>query len=261
LNFINESLVYLNSKYLINEKMSKSEFINFIIYITLEYDLFGSFIDEINEIYKNYIVINFKNLIDIYIQNKEIPYPYPFNENKNKNFEKNEKKNSEKNKKSEKFYKKNITNDKENFIYINFLHNYTKEILDFNIELNNNNNKEDIRTIFNKINFSLKNLKRQSDNFLNMSFRLGELIKIQEKPIKYLIFTYIIYNIYKIFFKNFFSNLKIEELLLFNEDIFNNYKNITYDLQNKLEDKLNNIENLINLLDKNLNIYVIRKFI
>jgi hypothetical protein len=57
--------------------------------------------------------------------------------------------------------------------------------------------KDELRTLFNKMNHVLKSLKRQTDNFINLSFKLSQLIKNQEKPLKY---TFNIFNV--IYFSN-----------------------------------------------------------
>ena len=128
------------------------------IYIILEFDIIGDFIEKLNTIIKKYLIINFDNLFDIYLDGK-----------------------SSKNLNNKKFYNDDTM---DYTIYKNFIENYNLSyIQNF---LKHITIKDDMRSIFNKLNLTLKSLKRQTDNFINLSFKLGELIKTQEKPIKYI---------------------------------------------------------------------------
>ena len=138
--------------------MDKKEFINFVFFFLLEYDVIGALIDKINKIFKDYILINYDNLLKFHIDNKSI------NIDNSNNL-------------------KNIRNDsKDGFVYQNFLEFYNttkiKEIY------KNISDKDDFRSLFNKMNLALKSLKRQTDNFINLSYKLSELVKNQEKPLK-----------------------------------------------------------------------------
>jgi len=138
--------------------MDKKEFINFVFFFLLEYDVIGALIDKINKIFKDYILINYDNLLKFHIDNKSI------NIDNSNNL-------------------KNIRNDsKDGFVYQNFLEFYNttkiKEIY------KNISDKDDLRSLFNKMNLALKSLKRQTDNFINLSYKLSELVKNQEKPLK-----------------------------------------------------------------------------
>ena len=104
------------------------------------------------------MIINFDNLFDIYLDGK-----------------------SSKNLNNKKFYNDDTM---DYTIYKNFIENYNLSyIQNF---LKHITIKDDMRSIFNKLNLTLKSLKRQTYNFINLSFKLGELIKTQEKPIKYI---------------------------------------------------------------------------
>ncbi len=80
-----------------------------------------------------------------------------------------------------------------NFIeyYIEYLKNFDKKYINISIEnlLNMENEQEhkkynNIIQSFNRLNFSYKNLKKQTDSFINLSFRLNEIKNIQKKPNK-----------------------------------------------------------------------------
>jgi len=148
----------MNARFIITETMDKKEFINFVFFFLLEYDVIGALIDKINKIFKDYILINYDNLLKFHIDNKSI------NIDNSNNL-------------------KNIRNDsKDGFVYQNFLEFYNttkiKEIY------KNISDKDDLRSLFNKMNLALKSLKRQTDNFINLSYKLSELVKNQEKPLK-----------------------------------------------------------------------------
>jgi hypothetical protein len=155
---VNEVLVNMNARFIITETMDKKEFINFVFFFLLEYDVIGALIDKINKIFKDYILINYDNLLKFHIDNKSI------NIDNSNNL-------------------KNIRNDsKDGFVYQNFLEFYNttkiKEIY------KNISDKDDFRSLFNKMNLALKSLKRQTDNFINLSYKLSELVKNQDKPLK-----------------------------------------------------------------------------
>lgn len=155
---VNEVLVNLNSRFIITETMNKKEFINFVFYFLLEFDVIGDLIEKINNILKHFILINYENLFKIHIDNKS------FNIDNRTNL-------------------KNIRNDsKDGFVFQNFLEFYDVEKIKIIYE--NISDKDDLRSLFNKMNLALKSLKRQTDNFINLSYKLSELVKNQEKPFK-----------------------------------------------------------------------------
>ncbi len=168
---INENLISLNSRFLITDIIDKKEFINFILYFVLEYDIIGELIEKINNCFKNYILVNFDNLFKMHIDNKNL------NIDNGKNL-------------------KSIKNrTKDGFIFQNFMEFLnTAKIKEIYKTLSD---KDELRTLFNKMNHVLKSLKRQTDNFINLSFKLSQLIKNQEKPLKY---TFNIFNV--IYFSN-----------------------------------------------------------
>jgi len=148
----------LNSKFIITETLDKKELINIIFYFLLEFDVIGEFLEKLNSFFKDYIQINYENLFKIHIDNKS------FNIDNKHNL-------------------KNIKgNSKDGFAFQNFFEFYNiSKIKDI---YKNISDKDDLRSIFNKMNLNLKSLKRQTDNFINLSYKLSELLKNQEKPIK-----------------------------------------------------------------------------
>lgn len=159
---VNETLINLNSRYILTDILDKSDFINFIMSFVLEYDVIGEFLEKLNDIFKNFIIINFNNLFNIFIDEKKLETDLENAQYKTK---------QDFSSKDKLFYKNFI--EKLNSIEINF---FLKSI----------SGKEDIRSIFNRLNLKIKALKRQADNFVNLSFKLNELIKTQEKPLKYI---------------------------------------------------------------------------
>jgi len=148
----------VNSRFIITETFDKKEFINFTFYFLLEFDVIGLLIEKINKIFKDFVIINYENLFKIHIDNKSI---HINNSSKLKNIK---------------------YDSKDRFVYQNFLEFYnTDRIKDI---YKNLSDKDDLRSLFNKMNFALKSLKTQTDNFINLSYKLSELIRNQEKPLK-----------------------------------------------------------------------------
>lgn len=122
LNFINDSLKLINSKFLISDKLTKIEFINFILYFFINYDVIGNYIDYLSNLNKKYINVSIENIFERF-EDLDIDFS----------------------KKSDQF---------------NFLQSY------------------------NKFNMTCKNLKKQIDSFINLSYKLNEYKKSQESPVK-----------------------------------------------------------------------------
>jgi hypothetical protein len=122
-DFINETLRMSNSKFLITENLSKTEFVNFILYFFIEYEVVNDYLDHLSILNKKYINVNIDNIFKLELER---------------------------------------TNDDE-------------------IKINQSNFLQS----YNKFNMTCKNIKKQLDSFINLSYKLNELKKGQQTPIKY----------------------------------------------------------------------------
>ena len=186
LNFINNNLIKLNSKFLINyPKTTKNEFILISLNFLIEFDILNKFLDFIKKFESEKIQINFENLFFIHNNNN------------------------------------NIENDN--------LLSTTKSKSNSTIES------------FSKINFILKNIKKQINLLINLTYKLNELKNnINNNKI--------------------INSLKIEEsLILFNEsnNLFEKYYvNILEPLnKNFISKYLENFDFIINLYNNSIEIF------
>ena len=186
LNFINNNLIKLNSKFLINyPKTTKNEFILISLNFLIEFDILNKFLDFIKKFESEKIQINFENLFFIHNNNN------------------------------------NIENDN--------LLSTTKSKSNSTIES------------FSKINFILKNIKKQINLLINLTYKLNELKNNMNN-------------------NKIINSLKIEEsLILFNEsnNLFEKYYvNILEPLnKNFISKYLENFDFIINLYNNSIEIF------
>jgi hypothetical protein len=145
----NDMLILSNTKFLITPGITEAEFLNFILYFLYEFEVLDSYLDFLNFINKT-LQINIENIFEL-LSSKNSDF---FSDNTSNNLD----------------YKDN------NMHY--------EHHININLNKNKNYTHNNFLINFNKLNHLCKNLKKQIDSLINLSYKVNELIKLQPPPIK-----------------------------------------------------------------------------